>query len=195
MNKPASAFGRSRLAYTISTHRPEHLKRYYLFNSFHRKLNIAHRSYELTASSHEVFRTSRPTCSSFGPAAPERYPRDEWPRRECRAGMVSEGEFPAGDGLVSAQIAHVMRSHQINRELTGKDTVPETGSTQPLDAQEVQELLQKIEEDPSFVNTLSKEKAFRLFIQAKVPQQRPSQELIRNIKDSIRREAAREIGL
>jgi hypothetical protein len=88
-----------------------------------------------------------------------------------------------------------MRSHQINREITGKDTVPATGSTQPLDAQEVQELLRKIEEDPSFINTLSKEQAFRLFIQAKVPQQRPSQELIKNIKDSIRREAAREIGL
>lgn len=88
-----------------------------------------------------------------------------------------------------------MRSHQINRELTVKDTVPVTGPDAPLDANEVQELLQKIEEDPSYINTLSKEKAFRLFIQAKVPRQRPSEELIQNIKDSIRREAAREIGL
>ena len=89
-----------------------------------------------------------------------------------------------------------MRNHQIKRELTAKDTVPATDNTvSPLDAKEVKELLQKIEEDPSFINTLSKEKAFRLFIQAKVPRQRPSQELIQNIKDSIRREAAREIGL
>lgn len=88
-----------------------------------------------------------------------------------------------------------MRNHQIKRELTTKDGVAATGATPPLDAKEVQELLRKIEEDPTYINTLSKEKAFRLFIQAKVPRQRPSQELIDSIKESIRREAAREIGL
>ena len=88
-----------------------------------------------------------------------------------------------------------MRNHQIKRELTTKDGVAATGAAPPLDAKEVQELLRKIEEDPTYINTLSKEKAFRLFIQAKVPRQRPSQELIDSIKESIRREAAREIGL
>lgn len=88
-----------------------------------------------------------------------------------------------------------MRNHQIKRELTVKDSAAPTGYQPPINKEEERELLERIQTDPDFVKTLSKEKAFRLFIQAKVPRQRPSQELIDSIKESIRREAAREIGL
>ncbi len=51
------------------------------------------------------------------------------------------------------------------------------------------EIIQEIRNNPSYLNDLSREKAFRKFIQQKLHRKQPAPQLIQSIKERIRLEA------
>ena len=51
------------------------------------------------------------------------------------------------------------------------------------------EIIQELHNNPSYLNDLSREKAFRKFIKQKLHRQQPAPQLIQSIKERIRLEA------